>query len=267
MKIANPFVYFELLTSSYILVQFEGDYFAPAWDTNETFDGSRWEKPAMYSGDLLISSDTRQPVVLNLENKATFGADGSLDAYAKVQAALQVDPRLELSLTPEVGVTSATRFYSCTAAAGTPCTADDAARRYRFARLDSSFLSLTLRGSWTFSPTLTLQAYGQLFMATGIYSDFRDVDAIAARATLRRRDLVPVDFASERDFQSIALNLNLVVRWEFQPGSTVIGVFTRSEIGTPELGGARPALLRLGGLSQGPTEDVLLLKLVLFLSS
>ena len=272
-KEANLFWYADAITTSQTLVQFELDAWPTAWDLNETFDGSRWEKPSIYGGDLIVTTDSRKKVVLMAESKASFGDDGSYDIDANGKMSLQVLPQLELSLAPEVGVTSAVRFYSCTAASGVRCTVDDAARSYRFARLDSSFLSLTLRGSWTFSTRLTFQAYAQLFMDTGAWSAYRGISVVAPKATIRRRDLVPIAFRGDLngdgikddDFENTNLNINLVIRWEFVPGSEVIGVFTRTELGAPLLSGRPPRLLNFGGLSQGPTEDILLLKLVYFL--
>jgi hypothetical protein len=72
------------------------------------------------------------------------------------------------------------------------------------------------------------------------------------------------DGLKDDDFQDISLNLNLVLRWEFSPGSTVIGVFTRAQQGGVSLEGRAPKISPRG-LSQVPTEDVLMLKLVYFI--
>ncbi len=187
-KEANVFWYGDALTVGQLLFQLELDYWPQAWDLNETFDGSRWEKSDILGADFILTTDSRKKVVLIFESKTNFGTDGSYDIDASGKVALQLIPQLELSLAPELGLTSAVRFYSCAEAGGAACTIDSAARSYRFARLDSSFLSFTLRGSWTFSTRFTLQAYAQLFVDTGQWSDYRGLSATAPRATLRRRD-------------------------------------------------------------------------------
>jgi hypothetical protein len=58
-------------------------------------------------------------------------------------------------------------------------------------------------------------------------------------------------------FDSASLNINLVLRWEVLPGSTLFGVFTRAQE-APHFSPAK--------LNSGPTEDVFLLKLVYYVS-
>jgi hypothetical protein len=273
LKQAFLFIYADLQSTSFFNLQAELDLVPPSWDVYETYDGSRFEQPGRTIVDLTFASDSRRAVVLSGEQRAAFDGAGGYDIYARLGGALQVLSQLELSLTPEGGTTNAVRFDGCTTAAGAACSADSGARSYRFARLDSSFFSLTLRGSWTFSPRLTLQAYGQLFLATGAYSNYRGLDVTAPHATLRRADLAPIAFNGDTngdgikddDFQRIDLNINLVLRWEFYPGSTLIGVYTRSESALPPLAGAAPRL-GVSGITRGPTEDVFLLKLVYFIS-
>src|SRR5262249_62260195 len=47
---------------------------------------------------------------------------------------------------------------------------------YVFARIEQTNFGITTRLNWTFSPHLTLQVYAQPFIATGRYSDLKDVD-------------------------------------------------------------------------------------------
>jgi hypothetical protein len=272
LKEATAFVYTDILTSGYLELQCELDAFAPSWDLNETFDGSRFERPARYGGQIDVSTDSRRAVVVTGRTTAFFDTVGAYELTGQAQVALQLLPQLELALTPETGVTRETRFYTCTTRGGAACTIDDTERDYRFATLRSSYASLTLRGSWTFSSALTLQTYGQLFLATGEHSDYRAIHTAAMQPTIRRRDLMPIAFAGDLngdgvkddDFQNATLNLNVVLRWEFEPGSTLMGVFTRTENAANVLLG-QPPQLGVSGLTAGPTEDVFLLKLVYFL--
>jgi hypothetical protein len=43
-------------------------------------------------------------------------------------------------------------------------------------RIRETDVSTTLRVNWTFSPHLTLQAYAQPYIASGHYSELKDVD-------------------------------------------------------------------------------------------
>jgi hypothetical protein len=59
------------------------------------------------------------------------------------------------------------------------------------------------------------------------------------------------------------VNANVVLRWEPWPGSTVYAVYTRAQRASPVLAGLRPGF-HAAGLSSGPTEDVVALKLVYY---
>ena len=68
------------------------------------------------------------------------------------------------------------------------------------------------------------------------------------------------------DFRDGAINVNLVLRWEFRPGSTILGVYTHAQGQTafdPTLEGfGRPSITRFSG---GAATDLFLLKLSLLL--
>jgi hypothetical protein len=77
------------------------------------------------------------------------------------------------------------------------------------------------------------------------------------RPTIDREDLVrTAESSTDGDFETAALNLNLVVRWEPMRGSTLFAVYTRAQESPFS------ALSRLG---RGTTIDVFLLKFVYFL--
>jgi hypothetical protein len=73
-----------------------------------------------------------------------------------------------------------------------------------------------------------------------------------------------------RDFETrdAVLNLNVVFRWEYLPGSVLYLVYTRSQAGglaPPQYDGdgqrIRPSVLDFGALGRGPIQDLFLLKL------
>ncbi len=90
-----------------------------------------------------------------------------------------------------------------------------------FGRRDTRTVDFSLRSTITFSPNLSLQLYGQLFAAKGRYDDF---------SILRDRDtLVPVDaFPKRYDFALRSFQSNVVLRWEYRPGSTLFLVWSQS---------------------------------------
>lgn len=88
-----------------------------------------------------------------------------------------------------------------------------------FGARDTRSLDFTLRGSVTFTPYLSLQMYSQLFLAKGRYDDFRILQ--------NRDDLAPFDPYPKRDeFTLNSLQSNIVLRWQYRPGSTIYLVWT-----------------------------------------
>jgi hypothetical protein len=136
--------------------------------------------------------------------------------------------------------------------------------RFLLAELTSHYLSTTLRQQWVIHPRLTLQGYAQLFTAYGTYGRFFEGASDAQRTPIRFAALMPTEAARDA-FYSVALNLNLVVRWEYRLGSTFFFVYTRSQQGLPTLEGSPvPATLLPERLVSGPATDAVLLKWSLY---
>ncbi|WNG59955.1 carbohydrate binding family 9 domain-containing protein [Archangium gephyra] len=132
--------------------------------------------------------------------------------------------------------------------------------QYFFGELHSEFASLTLRQQWVVTPKLTLQAYAQLFTDFGRYGAF--YEARSSGAPIRvDRDLTPSSYVGPPGFHDAALNLNLVLRWEYRLGSTLFLVYSRAQHEGPYPRGVTPpATLLPANLFAGPANDALLLK-------
>jgi len=83
-----------------------------------------------------------------------------------------------------------------------------------------SQLNQTVRVAYAFSPTLSLQAFTQILAAAWAFRDLR--------AYVDDRTLTPIPAgATPLAFSDRLWNLNLIGRWEFQPGSSAYLVYTR----------------------------------------
>ena len=135
--------------------------------------------------------------------------------------------------------------------------------RYLFGTLAARNLGATLRATYTFTPRLTLQAYAQLFVAAGHYANLAEVSTPPTHAIVRLGDLHPVGITppTNPDFEQAALNVNLVLRWEFVLGSTFFAVYTRTQAPTVPLLPGEPATLDFGALRRAPTVDSFVVKL------
>jgi hypothetical protein len=121
----------------------------------------------------------------------------------------------------------------------------DGTRHYVFGRIKQTTASLTMRLNWTLTPRLALQAYAQPFVATGRYSQLKDVDN--PRASRFDDRFTPITGADYRladdvytvtapsgatysfgrpDFDFRQLRSTIVIRWEYRPGSTVFAIWS-----------------------------------------
>ncbi len=122
-------------------------------------------------------------------------------------------------------------------------------RRYVFSFLDASQLIAETRLSYTFTPDLTLEFYGQPFAASGRYYDFGELDAARSRnlrhygkdgTTIQQQadgsyrvvdakvqtSGAPSAFSiANPDFNVRSFRSNTVLRWEYRPGSTLFVVW------------------------------------------
>jgi hypothetical protein len=138
--------------------------------------------------------------------------------------------------------------------------ADPSRQHFLFGQQDSQNFSVTLRQTVVFTPTLTLQAYAQFFSAFAHYPRYYEAGAPSG-GHVHIDDLARTSSTSNYDFHSSALNLNVVLRWEYRLGSTLFLVYSRSQ---NELGfqSNQPPTTHLfpARLGPGPTTDTLLLK-------
>lgn len=142
-------------------------------------------------------------------------------------------------------------------------------KRYILGTIDNETFRSTLRINYTLKPNLSLQYYAQPFISRGRYSDFKYVtDATANRLADRFQlyDNAQVQFQddtyyfddnldgtsdynmSNPDFSVVQFNSNLVLRWEYIPGSELFlvwsqGIRTDVSLENGLIGGAQSGIL------------------------
>ena len=103
---------------------------------------------------------------------------------------------------------------------------DEIGRHYVpvFGLRDTRAVDMTLRGTVTLTPKLSIQFFGQLFVARGTYDTFS--------LLVDRDTLLPVDhFPKLYDFSISSFQTNTVLRWEYRPGSSLFVVWSQSRQG------------------------------------
>ena len=93
-----------------------------------------------------------------------------------------------------------------------------------YGELDSRTLDLTTRASINFTPELSLELYVQPFIAIGDYDD----DGFKRLVEAETYPVQSYDLEENRDFHNRSLKSNLVLRWEFRPGSMLYVVWSQS---------------------------------------
>jgi len=154
-------------------------------------------------------------------------------------------------------------------------------KRYVLGEIDQQTLSSSLRVNYSFNPNLSLQFYGSPFITRGRYSNFNFVKNSTAknlndRVTWYNSSQIieengeylvdentdnTTDYSFRNpDFSFVQFRSNLVVRWEYIPGSEVFLVWSRGVSGS---GGINESLTKSiqNQLFEKVADDTFLLKL------
>ena len=129
-------------------------------------------------------------------------------------------------------------------------------RRYILGEIDNENLSMTLRVNYSINPNLTIQYYAQPFMFKAKYKNFNYVNNAAAedlseRVTLYNNNQISfqdgaylvdededgaTDYAfGDPDFNFVQFRSNLVMRWEYIPGSELFLVWSQGIEGVSDI--------------------------------
>ena len=175
-----------------------------------------------------------------------YGEDELGGETYRLSGGLSVRPstRFQLSVTPNYLRAIEPRQFVDSASGGSVATYGT---RYLFSFIDQSTFLLQLRANYTIAPELTLELYAEPFAASGKYRGFGE---LAAPRTFRLReygtsgttiardsvgDYVVTDnggadsiFIPNPDFNVLSFQSNVVLRWEWRPGSTLYLVWQQS---------------------------------------
>jgi hypothetical protein len=122
--------------------------------------------------------------------------------------------------------------------------------RYIFSRIDQKTLAFTVRLDFTLTPDLTIQYYGQPFVSSGEYANFKHITVpyaqdFSSRYSLFSENQINFNMADETyeidenldgavdysfgkpDFNFREFRSNLVLRWEYSRGSTIYLVWSQ----------------------------------------
>ena len=113
---------------------------------------------------------------------------------------------------------------------------------YTFAHLNQTTTSATVRLNYTFTPSVSLQAYVQPFVSKGTYTNVRQLSSTPRASSYDDRYTTFADTSvtnnpggfNFKEFQS-----NIVFRWEYMPGSTLFVVWNEGRQGSTDIAGTQ----------------------------
>lgn len=199
-----------------------------AEDDRLTRGGPTALDPGGHHIDVRLNSDDRKKFVVRTNSSYSWGRSGGWHRVIGGSVSLRPQDFWTVSLGPRLSQSASPAQYITSVA-------DEAAvatfgRRYIFAPIEQTTLSMETRLNVNFSPEVSLDLYAQPFVSTG---DYDDPIQLRAPGTY---DFDPYEGSGRTDFNVSSLRGNSVLRWEWRPGSTVFLVWQQRRSGYASYG-------------------------------
>jgi hypothetical protein len=226
-----------------------GTTYKPRIFTNTILQGGpRFRFSREIFNRISFATDTRKKLRFNFGIFESMGKDNSF-SYLEFDSGITYQPinSLTISLNPNYSINKNKTQYVSQVLSGTD-------PRYITADIDQKTLSATIRLDYSINPNLTVQYYGQPFISKANYTSFNKVTNPIAKYYGDRISLFnanqisfdtvndyysidedidgTVDYTiSNPDFSFVQFRSNLVVRWEYIPGSEIFLVWSQGITG------------------------------------
>lgn len=190
-----------------------------------------------------FSTDNRKKLVLQVYANNSTGLEGNSSSwYTMADISFKPTNYLRVSFNPSYNPSFTELQYVTRKSFGNET-------RYIFAKINRETLSASLRVDFNLTPELTLQYWGQPFIATGKYSEFKYItNPMADEYKDRFHVYTPAQISlnsgsydidensdgttdynlGKPDFNVQEFLSNLVIRWEYNPGSTIYLVWSQT---------------------------------------
>jgi hypothetical protein len=205
--------------------------------------GPSFHMPGSTEANLNIFTDQTKKISVYAGNYRGYGDEKSFRA-SEFYGGIIAQPMNSLSITlePDYLVQNTMLQYVQTV----NYTED---KRYIFGEMDQKTMILTIRFNFTINPELSIEYYGQPFVSAGKYSQYKRITIPDAENFENRYHLftgneimaeddnqltidenldgIPEYTIDKPDFNFQEFRSNLVIRWEYLPGSTVFFVWSQ----------------------------------------
>lgn len=186
--------------------------------TTATRGGPLMAYPGYSNFSSSISTDSRKAVQLSVAYSNQNIAEGSYSDSYNADFIYRPSSSVRLTL-------SGSRTKALDKLQWVSNIADDSApfgTHYVFSTIDYNVTALTMRMDWGITPRLSLQTYIQPFFAVGHYHGFKEL------AKARTYETTPYNYGGNPDFNMKSFKANVVLRWEYMPGSLLYLVWTQN---------------------------------------
>lgn len=196
---------FQLL--NYYIVRFDFGFDSPAFDDRESRGYGLYRAPQKYSSHAGFETDQRSAIIASVDGYYVHDFAGQ--RTSDTQVGVTVRPTSAAELQVRLGYTRTRNLEGYV---------NLAAPQNLFGHRDVEKTDITVRLSTVFTHTLTLQVYNQFFIAKRQYYNFTFLDDAS--------NLRPTSYGGNRALNETAMHTNVVLRWEYLPGSTTYLVWT-----------------------------------------
>jgi hypothetical protein len=200
--------------------------------------------PNAYTLTAQLTSRSNVPTTWNARTEYFNDAFGGWRWDASTGLAIRPASQWQASVDPTYSHSVDGRQYVSTRVGGSAATFG---QRYIFAFIERSTLSARFRLNYAFTPNFTVEAYAEPFAASGRFYDYGELPAPRSRelrtygapgtGTTITKDSAGVSTVTDGtatftipalDFNRLSFRSNLVLRWEWLPGSTAFLIWQQS---------------------------------------
>ena len=218
-----------------------------------TRGGPLMRRPGSWGYNLRVNNNNSSNTRLFAGFFADRNDDGGSSQRVNTNVSFRLGPRWRVSVRPSYDHEIDRQQYVTTIAEGGR--AETYGRRYVFAAINRHTVSTEFRIGLTLRPDLDLDVYAEPFASSGRYADYGElvaprtsarvtygadgtslvVNADGSRHVVADGQAFTID---NRDFNVRSVRSNVVLRWEWRPGSTLHAVWQQDRFSSEDVGRA-----------------------------
>jgi len=190
------------------------DHNFDAWDDLVTRGGPLMLSPASTRWAMDVWADDRMPISGWFGTNVRWGLGGdNLSTWSGIEFTLKPASNIEIEINPSYRYAKDDAQWVENADSD----GDGEDDRFIFGELASKVFEIGVRGTWALTPFLSTQLFLQPFVTTGDYGRIKEL--------ARGRSYEFADYSAledNPDFHRRSLRFNLVMRWEYAPGTLFV---------------------------------------------